>query len=79
MALTPRSCAACGTAGEPLWLASTSAPPPISASAASRSFGGSNQVPSHATRTSARGLAARMPSVKALMPWITSGSAKPAT
>ena len=80
---TPRArkfaCAACGTAGEPLWLASTSAPWLTSAWAASRSRAGSNQVLSQTTRTCAAGLIARMPSVNALMPCTTSGTGKPAT
>jgi hypothetical protein len=69
----------CGTAVDPLWLVSTSAPWLISVSAASRSRGGSNQAFSHTTLTSAFGLAARMPRVKALMPCTTSGTGKPAT
>ena len=68
-----------GTAGEPLWLVSTSAPCAMRLSAASRSRVGSNQVLSHSTWTCAFGLAARMPSVKALMPCTTSGTGKPAT
>ena len=64
---------------EPLWWVSMSAPSLMRLWAASRSLAGSNQVLSQTTLTCAFGLAARMPSAKALMPCTTSGMGKPAT
>ena len=79
ISLTPFSSAASATAGDAVWLASTSAPWLTSASAASRSRAGSNQVLSHTTRTLACGFTERMPSANALMPCTTSGTGNPAT
>ena len=75
----PAFSAACSTAVESVFCSSTSAPPFISACAASVSLGGSYQVLTHTTRTLMPGLTLCAPSVKALMLRSTSGIGKEPT
>ena len=69
----PFSCAVCSTAGESVFWNSTSAPPLISAVAASVSFGGLNHSLTHTTLVVIFGLTDCAPIVKLLMLRSTSG------
>jgi len=60
---TPLSCAVCSTAEESVFCSSTSAPCPISVSAAWRSLLGSNQELIHTTLVVIFGLTLRAPIV----------------
>ena len=71
--------AVCSTADESVFWNSTSAPPLMSAVAASVSLGGSNQLLTHTTRVLMAGLVLCAPSVKLLMLRITSGIGTEAT
>src|SRR6476620_4850370 len=65
--------AVCSTADESVFCIRTSAPPLIRDVAASVSFGGLNQSPTHTTRVLTFGFTDCAPSVKLLMLRITSG------
>ena len=69
----PLASAVLSTAGESVFCISTSAPPLISAVAASVSFGGLNHSLTHTTLVLTLGLTDCAPSVKELMLRITSG------
>src|SRR5947208_17066314 len=69
----PSFSAVCSTADESVFCISTSAPPLISEVAASVSFGGLNQSPTHTTRVLIFGFTDCAPSVKLLMLRTTSG------
>src|SRR3982751_1541131 len=65
--------AVCSTADESVFCINTSAPPLISDVAASVSFGGLNQSPTHTTRVLTLGFTDCAPIVKLLMLRTTSG------
>ena len=75
----PLSCAVLSTAGESVFWNSTSAPPLISAVAASVSLGGLNHSLTHTTLVLIFGLLDCAPSVKLLMLRSTSGIGTDAT